>query len=83
MAKIKKLENKDSVRIDQDPIPAGHFIENKPTTTYASFDEFWFKVKKEKNIPDSYKGPVMAHFKAMGFDRPDRFEAGLKHFGID
>lgn len=82
MAKIKKLEKKNENRIDQDPVPVGHLIENKPSNSYASFDQFWFKVKKEKGLPDSYKAAILAHFKAAGFNSPELFDAGLEHFGI-
>lgn len=50
---------------------------------YRNFDEFWFKIKKERNlIDDKYKRPLIAHLKARGFWSPERYEEGLRDFGL-
>lgn len=46
------------------------------------FRQFWAlarnKYKKTKDIEDI----LWAHLKASGHDKPEDFEAGLKHFGL-
>jgi hypothetical protein len=74
MAKTKKQEEVQPVRV----------VENRPygSPAYLNFDDFWAKKSKELGLPQSMKRVIRAHLVSAGFDRPDLYEAGLKHFGM-
>ena len=79
MAKKKYTEEQDKPMKESKEV-----VQNlrRGQKAYANFDEFWFKIKKEKNLDDKFKKIIWTHFKAAGFDKPELFENGLKHFGL-
>lgn len=54
----------------------------RPSKNWSSFDEFWLSVSSEKKIPKALKGSILKHLEATGTNRPERFEEGLRSFGI-
>jgi 5-hydroxyisourate hydrolase-like protein (transthyretin family) len=46
------------------------------------FKKFFTKAKRQKNIDPSLEEIIWVHFKSAGFDQVEKFEEGLKHFGI-
>lgn len=46
------------------------------------FRKFFLKAKNKLSLDESLEGVLWLHFKAYNFDSKDKFEQGLKHFGI-
>ena len=46
------------------------------------FKKFFTKLKRQKNIDPSLEEVIWVHLQSSGFDTPDKFELGVKHFGI-
>ncbi len=55
---------------------------NKSSDARESFRAFWAVVKKEYSKPKELEEVLWAHLKAIGYDKPELFEQGLKHFGL-
>lgn len=49
---------------------------------YKNFDDFWAKKSRELKLPPSMKRVLIAHFRSAGFTTPDKFDEGLKHYGL-
>lgn len=51
----------------------------------AEFSNFWAKNKKSygKSKDLDIEGVLWVHLKAAGYDKPELFEAGIKHFGLE
>jgi hypothetical protein len=46
------------------------------------FRIFWAKEKKKYDKPKELEQILWVHLKAVKLDDPEKFEAGLKHFGL-
>lgn len=46
------------------------------------FRKFFVKIRRSKKIPKELEKVIWLHFKSAGFDSPEKFEDGLKHFGL-
>lgn len=47
------------------------------------FRKFFVKIKGKLNLDKSMEEVIWTHFKAAGFDKKDKFEKGIKHFGYN
>lgn len=45
------------------------------------FRKFFIKVKSKLGLDKSMEQVIWTHFKVSGFDKKDKFEEGIKHFG--
>lgn len=45
------------------------------------FRKFFIKIKSKLGLEKSMEQVIWTHFKAAGFDKKDKFEDGIKHFG--
>lgn len=46
------------------------------------FRKFFAKLKSKNNLDASLEAVIWLHFKDYNFDTKDKFEQGLKHFGL-
>ena len=69
-----KLENSKQNKVAQVPMDE--------QSVRTAFSEFWAKARKAYNRPRELESILWAHLKSTGNDKPDLFEAGLKHFGL-
>lgn len=74
----------DAPRSDKKGRNSQEMVQHAPrgSLLYRNFDEFWFKLRSERNLDDKWKMPLLAHFKAAGFNSPEKYEEGLRHFGL-
>jgi hypothetical protein len=49
--------------------------------TRDEFRKFFIKIKSKLNLDKSMEEVLWVHFKSSGFDKKDKFQEGLKHFG--
>lgn len=54
----------------------------EPKNIEAEFKRFFIKISRQKNLDLSLEEVLWAHFKSAGFDRVEKFNEGLKHFGL-
>lgn len=47
-----------------------------------SFKLFWAQSRKKYGRPKSLEEILWVHLKGTGNDEPEKFEAGIKHFGL-
>lgn len=47
------------------------------------FELFWAQKKNKYKMYGNISEAVFSHFLAYGFTSPDKFEEGLKHFGLE
>jgi len=47
------------------------------------FRKFFIKVKSKLGLEKSMEQVIWTHFKAAGFDKKEKFEDGIKHFGYN
>lgn len=47
------------------------------------FELFWAKHKNKYKAYGNIADVVYAHFLTYGFNKPEKFEEGLKHFGLE
>lgn len=47
------------------------------------FELFWAKHKNKYKAYGNIADVVYAHFLAYGFNKPEKFEEGLRHFGLE
>jgi len=45
------------------------------------FRKFFAKIKNKLKLEKSMEEVIWKHFKASGFDKKEKFEKGIKHFG--
>jgi len=46
-----------------------------------NFRRFFVKIKNKLSLDKSMEEVIWKHFKASGFDKKEKFEKGIKHFG--
>lgn len=51
--------------------------------TREEFRKFFIKAKKKLKIAADMEGVIWTHIKASGFDKKEKFEDGIKHFGYN
>jgi hypothetical protein len=54
----------------------------KKVDVRQAFHKYFIKVKNKANLKPEMEGVLWKHLKATGNDTPDKFDAGLAHFGI-
>ena len=47
---------------------------------YLDFNHFWAVSAFKDKLKPNWKEALQAHMKKLGYDSPDKYEAGLKHF---
>lgn len=86
MAKEKMFEKKEEVKSPKElraEIAASKQKKKEEVKDIRfEFKKFFTKAKREKNIDPSLEEVIWLHFQAMGFDKIEKFNEGLKHFGI-
>jgi len=55
--------------------------ENTEENSREEFRKFFVKVRSKLNLSQDMEGVIWTHFKSAGFDKKDKFEEGIKHFG--
>lgn len=49
--------------------------------TREEFRKFFVKIKKKLSITADMENIIWIHIKASGFDKKEKFEDGIRHFG--
>jgi hypothetical protein len=49
---------------------------------YAAFQEYWAAARKSYGRDKDLEEILWPHLKAIGHDSPEKFEAGVQHFGL-
>jgi len=58
-------------------------MEHKPVqNNWTSFDNFWCSIKELHGFSDNLKIAIKIFFENKGYMSPDKFDEGLKAFGI-
>lgn len=78
MSKNKKEINISEVTILGQKAPQSIAIIPEPIRPQISFDMWW----ATKNLPEKLKGAIQSHMTKRGFTESQRFEEGLKDFGL-
>jgi len=52
------------------------------TEKREEFRKFWAQAKRKYGKAKDIEGILWTHLKSSGFDVPEKFEAGLAHFGL-
>lgn len=60
---------------------AKQIVENKKENSREEFRKFFIKIKGKLSLAQDMEEVVWKHFKAAGFDKKEKFEEGIKHFG--
>tara|TARA_R100000951_G_scaffold114944_2_gene121453 strand:- start:877 stop:1158 length:282 start_codon:yes stop_codon:yes gene_type:complete len=55
--------------------------ENKEENSREEFRKFFVKIRSKLGLSQDMEGVIWTHFKSAGFDKKDKFEEGIKHFG--
>jgi hypothetical protein len=50
--------------------------------SYVSFQEWWATQRKSYGKSKDLEDIIWPHLKAIGCDSPEKFEEGVKHFGL-
>ncbi|MDD5650676.1 MAG: hypothetical protein PHF86_09705 [Candidatus Nanoarchaeia archaeon] len=56
-------------------------VNSEPVDVRKEFKKFFSKIKKQLKLDNSLEEIIWIHFKAAGFDKVEKFEQGIKHFG--
>lgn len=46
------------------------------------FRKYFIQLKRKLNLKSDLENVIWLHFKAAGFDKKDKFDEGIKHFGL-
>ena len=55
----------------------------KKENTREEFRKFFIKIKNKLSLEKEMEKVLWIHFKSAGFDKKEKFEAGIKHFGYN
>lgn len=55
--------------------------ESKVENNREEFRKFFVKLKNKLGLKADMEDVIWIHFKASGFDKKEKFEEGIKHFG--
>lgn len=77
MSKEEKLKVARERRIQK----AGLNKEKIEKDTREEFRKYFTKLKRKINLSSDLEDIIWLHFKASGFDKKDKFEDGIQHFG--
>jgi hypothetical protein len=88
MARPKKIE-KESLPSEEKAKIARELRMRKAGVTKEQIEQnvreefrlFFIRIKKSLGISSNLEEIIWLHFKSCGFDRPEKFEDGIKHFG--
>lgn len=53
----------------------------KKENSREEFRKFFVKIKSKLGLSSEMEQVIWLHFKSAGFDKKDKFEEGIKHFG--
>jgi hypothetical protein len=86
MGRKKNPENKSRIddireKLEESKMNSKSMNNDEPTAR-DEFSLFWTRVRKEYNRSKDIEPVLWAHLKSIGHDKPELFEAGLKHFGL-
>lgn len=77
-----KLEESRQARIKM--LEESNKSKKKKSSDYLKdFEDFWARNRKSYSADRSLKGIIWAHLKAIKHDKPEKFEEGIKHFGLN
>lgn len=89
MAKEKKVELMENKEMTAEEAKAFRASLYKPGVRKLTdkekreqFRVFWAKSKKQYGKSKSIEEVIWVHLKSMNMDEPEKFEDGLKHFGL-
>lgn len=95
MARKKKQEEKDMQVVDNsaERIKAAREArkklweekqkKEKPQDDRDEFRKFFIRIKGKLGLDESMEKVIWLHFKRAGFDKKEKFEKGIKHFGYE
>lgn len=80
---IKSLtdEEKNAIARAKRIARAGIIEINEETNVREAFRVYFIQIKKKLNLPNELENIIWLHFKASGFNKPELFDAGIRHFG--
>lgn len=53
----------------------------KPENTREEFRKFFIRIKDKLNLEGEMEKVIWLHFTKTGFDKKEKFEKGIEHFG--
>jgi hypothetical protein len=80
MAKKKSSEMKiqESMPIKESPKVRARKINDR-----EKFRQFFIKIKNKLQLKNSMEEILWLHLKSSGFDKSEKFEDGIRHFGYN
>ena len=60
---------------------AGVTTKQVEENTKEEFRKFFIQIKKKFGLKKEMENVIWLHFKAAGFDKKEKFDEGVKHFG--
>ena len=57
--------------------------EEKAENSRDEFRKFFIKIKGKLNLAGDMEEVIWIHFKSAGFNKKEKFEEGIKHFGYN
>lgn len=72
--KIKKARAERMAR-------SGVTVKMVEENTREEFRKYFIQIKKKLGLGKEMENVIWLHFKAAGFDKKDKFDEGVKHFG--
>ena len=72
--KIKKARAERMAR-------SGVTVKMVEENTREEFRKYFVQIKKKLGLGKEMENVIWLHFKAAGFDKKDKFDEGVKHFG--
>lgn len=73
----QKLKNARERRIKL----AGLTVKKVEEGTREEFRKYFTRIKRQLNLASDLEEVIWLHLKASGFDKKDKFEQGINHFG--
>lgn len=87
--KVKRIDSADALqerlakaREKRIAMAKASFDKQEAAAGKDEFDRYWARARREYNRSKELGDAVWAHLKAIGHNKPSKFEAGIKHFGL-
>ena len=80
-AKKKESLSPREMRIKLAESIAAEQKEPKESEIREEFKKYFIKLKRKLGLSNDLEQTIWLHFKASGFDKKEKFDDGIKHFG--
>lgn len=83
MAKARRGDKKEEVRIIRQVEENSQAEAPKPKQANISFDQWWLETQTKFKLKPALKEAVRKHLQARGFMENGEYDKGLSDFGLD